>query len=236
MRLNNAEHGTLKSQQLPHVTLTEQERNPAGSGSIGGSCLTTNTVYLCRAIFITKDLIILFPRVADNQLLRHLPQHKNMRILTRGSPDLPVRDKRRLMKESLDLHAWGLGLIPPGGTKVLDGHSWPASPKPLGSVATRSGTRLSLCIAFMNANKEFYNMRQEVLIFRSTPAATLHWLTFAPHRRFGSAPAGCSVHCMFWNWSELFQMCQTIFIHLPVHETILFGSWCVFSCSQSTPI
>lgn len=105
-----------------------------------------------------------------------------MLILTRDSPDVPVGEKRQLMKESLDLHAWWLGLISPGGIKVLDGHSWQAPPKLLGSVATRSETWL-ICVPFMNANKEFYNVRQEVLIFRSTP----DWLTFAPPYKGGSA-------------------------------------------------
>lgn len=73
------------------------------------------------------------------------------------------------MKESLDLHVWGLRLIPPGRTKILDGHSWqPPPPKLPGSVATRSGTQLSICVPFTNANKESHNVRQEVVIFRST--------------------------------------------------------------------
>lgn len=51
-----------------------------------------------------------------------------------------------------------LGLIPPGGPKVLDGHSWQAPPTHPGSIATRLGTRWSICVPFKNANKEFYNV------------------------------------------------------------------------------
>lgn len=80
-----------------------------------------------------------------------------------------------------------------------------------------------------------FDWGSEVPIFRSPPAATqlsnfTYNLSHCPKGKFGSASAVVLVARHFhlllwyenWNWSALLQMCQNIYIHLLMHETILF--------------